>query len=392
MTTLGIETATVQLEQALWNLLRRKLQVAVATVADATAVRAYPTQSNGANATTAGVLLNVTSIGVRVEWSKASTATDNGTSVWRPNDVAASSAGRWLVTTAPIAAGVAKRVSYWQGGSPGKEFYSRLLAEWPGLAIVWDNAENQSRSGVPGAIYDYPARFSIWCVDENLCPDYEALLGSDWNYDAAHPGAMMLLGKVRKVLADENKRDKDKLDLGGSVKVIGLGSEDVEREDLAGRLIVLSLGIEVFSSYENPDAPSEHLAVNAIDVQPNLTHLNADGSFDPSNYVVSGLRFNDGATGLTQSMGSGTAYVGGALVTPVVLSHSFDADADTYRDLDGDGAFTYSAVPIGADPPALATGSIRVAYTRTDAMGVVFDAPMAATSAPFGEIFTVPKP
>jgi hypothetical protein len=387
--TLAFNTALTQIEQALHRVIRWKLLTVTATVADVPTLRAYATQSSSGNALPEFTAVFVTSIGFRVEWVSSSTAADDGATVFQPTDVAAGIRGRWLITSSTSTSGYLAAVNYWQGETKKSEFKQRILAVTPSVAILWESSDNDPRSTVPGAIYDYPCRFSLWCVDSNLRDHYEAMLGSAYSYDTAHPGAMQIVGDIKKLLADENKRlvagtsTSNALDFAGGVKLITLGGEDVEDADLAERWIVLSLGIEVIGSVENPDASSDHVAVTSVYVQPNLTELHAQSKFDSANYVVSGYLFS-AQSGFTQTPTSGSAVVASLAVASAPAPHTFSAQSDTYCDLKPDGTLVYLVTQNGGAVPAATAGALRLGVVITDSLGITQYQPIAANSAAWG--------
>ncbi len=264
---------------------------------------------------------------------------------------------------------------------------------------MWESSDNDPRSTIPGAIYDYPCRFSIWCIDTNLRDHYEAMLGSGYTYDAAHPGAMQILGDVKQLLANENKRlvtgssTTNALDMQGGVKQISIDTEDVEDADFAERWIVLSLGVEVIGSIENPDQASEHTAITSIYVQPNLTELHAAPKYDPNNYIVSGYLFTP-QSGFSQAPSAGSAVIGGVSLSSSPGSNTFAAISDTYCDLLPAGTITYIAAVNGGAVPAITATALRFGVVVTDSLGIVQFNPIAATSAAWGqsnEVYPAPS-
>lgn len=399
MAKLLIGTALTQIEQALHRLLRRRLLVLTATVADVAALRAYPTQAASGSGLREFSQVGVTAFNRRYEWQSGVAAADNGLAVIRPADVDPTATGRWLLTDARASVpGYVTAVNFWQGETKKSEFKTRILAETPSLAIMFESADSTARSTVPGAIYDYAVRFSVWCADTNLRDHYEALLGSAYSFDAGHPGAMTLLGDAKKALADENKRRMpgaevgNALDLEGGVKFIAMGSEDVEDADLAERWILMSLGIEVLASVENPDDDDEHQRITSVYVDPQLTHLNAADAFDPSNFVVSGLQVAP-QTGLLATPSQGIAYVGGNKLHVTPTAASFPPDGDTYLDVYQDvgqtGAVNLRSVARGLPAPAVTPEALRVARIVTDSLGIVDYEPIAPTSNDFGGPYQV---
>ena len=386
MAALTFRTALAQIEMALVRTLRLAL-LARETVADVAALEAVLVLGESGQPTvTDGQPIFVTAKGKNYQWSRSSEAVHDGDTVVRPAEVVVTQPGRWLLTASGVVTGYLKAVNYWQGETKKKEFQSRILAERPSLAVVWEGSDNSPRSTIPGAIYDYPCRFSVWCIDENLRPDYEVMLGSGYSSDASHPGVIAILGDVKAALADENKSRTDKLGLGGGVKLVALGAEDMEDADLAEKVMVLSLNVEVIGSIENRDADSEHQAVNSVYVQPQLGAANERGARDADNYVVSGLRVFP-QVGLTATPTAGAVVVAGVEVPVTPAAHTFTAFSDTYLDVNAAGAITYVAVGNDDTEPAVTSGAIRVARIVTDGLGIVMYVPITSTARDFGEPF-----
>ncbi len=398
--SLLLRTALSQIEQALHRVIRWHLLKTTATVATPAALRARVTRGASGTSVLTFEALFVTSLGLRVEWSATSTATDNGTSVFKPDDVNTAQAGRWLITESTAASGYLLAVNFWDGETSTEQFQSRIFAARPSVAIVWEGATNEPRSTIPGAIYDYQARFSIWCIDENLRPRYEAFFGSEVSSDSAHPGVIAILGDVKKHLADQNKRTVDPDDstsgpfsFGGGVKLIAIGDETMEDADLDGRVMVMSLAVEVFGSVENgDDADTEHVTVTSVYVQPNLTSLNQQTEWDADNYVVSGYRFEP-QTGLTATPSAGVAVVGGADVASTPAAHTFTEYTDTYCDLGTEGTITYVEVANNDAAPDTTADALRIGVVTTDSLGITEYVPIAAVSAAFGDpVRVIPEP
>lgn len=398
MAVLSIRTALAQVEQAVHRVLRWKLLALRTTLADVATLRAYATQAGGANATQEYTPIFVTSTGVRWEWISSSTATDDGVTTAQPSDVSAGTPGRWRATTSTATGGYLTAVNYWQGESTKKEYQVRILADRPSIAIVWESSDNDPRSTIPGAIFDYPCRFSIWCVDENMRPNYEAFFGSGYGYDSNHPGAITILGDAKKVLADENKRQvggslttgglssvSNCLDLAGGAKVIEIDSERVVEADLAERVFVLSLAIEVIASVENPDDATEHVAVTSLYGQPRIGELHGQSSIDTDNCLTSiGAYAFSPQLGFTAAPQSGTAFIDGVAVSSAPAAHTFSSLSDTYCDLNPDGTLTYATVDNENPAPSVTTGALRVGVVTTSATSITAFVYIASLLANYG--------
>jgi len=390
--TLLLRTALAQIEQALHRVIRQRLSLLTATVADLAALRAVATQSSGANALPEYTQALVSDSGLRWEWRSASTAADDGKVTVRPDDVPTTEPGRWAVTDSKSTTGYLAAVHYWDGESTKKQFQERILSVSPTVAIIWDGSTNDPRSNVPGAIYDYSARFSLWCVDQNLRPRFESYFGSEYGADTEHPGVIAMIGDVKKVLADCNKQTQNVLGFAGGVKTIAIGEEVIEDADLDERQFILSLGVEVFASVENPDGTDEVVAVDSVYVQQKRQTLNAQAEYDPDNFVVRGYVFTPGGS-LTATPSSGEAAVGGYRVASSPPAHTFTAQRDTYVDLNGNGSLVYLETVNDGVAPEVTAGALRLGRVVTDSLGITRYVPIAAVADSFGSAFqALPAP
>jgi hypothetical protein len=389
--SLSLRTALTSIEQALHRVIRWKLLKLTATVPTPAALRGVPTLgAGGTNSVSAFRAVYVTSLAKRVEWSIASSATDDGTTVFKPNDRASNLRGRWLITESTETGGYLTAVNFWDGETSREQFQARISAARPSVAILWEKSKNDPRSNIPGAIYDYTVEFTIWCIDENLRPRYEALFGSDLSSDSAHPGVIAILGDVKKALADQNKRVVDQdddesgpLSLGGGVKVVAIGAETMEDADLDGRVMIMGLGVTVYASVENPDSSGEHVAVTSVYGAPKLTALNQQTEFDQYNYVINGFQF-EVQSSLTATPSAGSAILSGAVVSGAPSATTFTEYQDTYCDLSASGTLSYVAVANNFAEPDLTSGMLRVGMVTTDSIGITAYQPIAATSYAFG--------
>jgi len=382
---LTFRTALSEIERALVRALRLAL-LKREVVADISALRAFEAgSSSGTSSIVDGQPIFVTATGLNWQWSRSSTEDDDGFGVIRPNAVAVDAPGRWLATSCTRSSGYCTAVHYWQGETKKGQFQARMLAQRPSVAVIWEGSGNDPRSTIPGAIYDYPCDFSVWCVDENLRPDYEAMLGSSWADDAEHPGAIAVLGDVKKTLADENKQHRNVLGLGGGVKLLQLGEEAVEDADLDNRVVVLSLAVSVLGSVENPDDPvSDHQPIETVYGQPALGNLGEQDELDADNHVVSGLLVLP-QLGLTATPDAGSVVIDGETVAVTPGARTFSAWSDTYIDVAADGSVTFVETPAGGAAPSVTTGCLRTTRVTTDGAGIVGCDPIAARSAPFGD-------
>ncbi len=412
MSTLSIRTALTQVERALQQTIILGLQKRAAAVASIAALRAVATRTAGGNVELLQFDLQPVTSPLSVWiWYPFSTATDDGADVVRPTDVPTGEPGRWLradnpQTFAPhpnidptperldeIQSGYLNRVILWNGEFRKKEFEARILAYRPCVAIAWNAAQNTQAGTFQGNIFEYPTTFEVMVCSANLRPEQESFYGGGTAADTAEdPGAIRILGDVKQLLADANKYTPRMAQTG--VQRVVILEEDVVDVDLDERKAIVSLMVRVESTVINADPSSELEDLTSIYTQPELTHLNAAEAFDPDNYVVGYGSFAiTSAFGLNATPAVGSAYLDGTLISAYAAPiHTFDAGADTYRDLVAGPAFAYVAVPAGTDEPAVTADALRVAVTTTSATSVIADRYLAAVATDFGEPFPSPKP
>ncbi|UOF78005.1 hypothetical protein [Caudoviricetes sp.] len=91
------------------------------------------------------------------------------------------------------------------------------------------------------------------------------------------------------------------------------------------------------------------------------------------DYVASGCVWSGDSYGSTRaaSMTSGVVYISGKRITvSAVTARTFTASKDTYVDVDGTGALTYTEVINNAASPSLAAGSLRLGIIITGASSI----------------------
>lgn len=416
MATLSIRTALTQIERAVQQTIALGLQKRAAAAADITALRAVASRSPGGSVQLLQFDLQPVTSPLSVWlWYPYSTATDNGTSVVEPDDVPTGEPGRWIITddqqafapdpdTNPvpvrldqIQSGYLTRVILWNGEFRRKEFEERILAYRPCVAIAWQQSDPKQAGTYAGNITEYPATFEILVCSQNLRPEQESFYGGGTAADTAEdPGAIRILGDIKQLLADAGKYSPILAQPG--IQRVVLGAEDVVDVDLAERKAIVSLMVTVEATVMNVDPPSQLVDLDAIDTQPELTHLNAATEFDPDNYVVTFGSFAiTPGFGLSATPAVGSAYVGGVLVNAYAAPlRTFTAGSDTYRDLivdpDTGPEFVYVTVPAGTDEPDVTTDALRVAVTTTSSTSITVDRYLAAVATTFGEPFASPKP
>ncbi len=228
--------------------------------ADIVALRARVTRGAGQSyALTDGALLFVVSKGVCYKWSTFSLAADDGDLIVKPTD--AGTAGRWLKTTSTSQTGYLRNVILHNGDFDDEILEERIFAQSPCVAVHFNGEEHVPLSQVPGALYDYRARFQLWSVSRNYRQGDEAAVGSQVAAEAsADPGAMQIHGDLKNLLAGN--------DLGiEGVKYIEIQGGGVERANLADRVFIFYLDLEVRATVSPPSDAGSEVSEILIDVR-----------------------------------------------------------------------------------------------------------------------------
>ncbi len=334
-------------------------------------------------------LVYVTSVATCFRYSRYSTATPDGSTVIAPLDVG--TAGRWLITSSTIedstgtalsalSSGYLRRVMLWAGERSDKVWKLRILNVRPAVVFQFLNETKTPRSNQRGALAEKTFHFSVWAVSQNLRPDLEAEKGSPITTEATFdPGVARMMGDLEYLL--DGLRGVD-------VGVDGLdymmfGAVTPQIEDYDGREFVWTAPLDVRVTVGKED-PGTRVALTTVTAQASDVQLHAASSFDPANYVISGLTITPGG-GLTQAPADGSAMVGGALVSVSGASaQTFEAQAATWRDLNPDGSWTYTPTSSTDFVPPPSAGALRVAVTIASASDVIEDRCLAATATPIG--------
>lgn len=369
-------TALTQVEQALQTTILVALGKCI-TQATITTLRAVPS---------AGIKHNklgfVTATNARYRFDRFSTASDDGVNVLKPTDNP--TAGRWLLTTSTAGSGYLKTVELCEGQATAEEILARYAGTKPCVVIVFQGADNNPLSQIPGALYDYRPQFVLWCVSSNLRSEHQTATGSQITSEASDdPGTNRIVGDLKALLAGND------LGVGPGVKWTELRREEKAYTSLADKVMVYQLGIEVRASLHNPD--TDLVAFTGFNVQRQIITLNGQDALDSLNYIVSGLTVNVGA-GLTQTVNHGGVYVDGTLNSPGDFTHSFSPSVLTYRDFIPGSGFTFIETALGADVPPVTANAIRIGVTTTSDTDVVGDQFLTATKFDYGDIDLIPPP
>lgn len=382
---LDIRSAITQVQEALVEVLDLAYRYRYPEAADLTALAAVDAQKLPDRA-----LIFVQTEGVVYRWLPGSRLAPTLPFVVQPNVLPVQGNGRWIrqsssVTLGPayfrplhrVRQGYAKVVQIYQGED--EEVLERIYAQRPAFLVEWVSDKLAVKSYMHGAIYDYDFQFSVHCLAKNLRNGPDAVVGSSVAADSgipAGPGLYQMIGDVRYLLGGCT------LGLDPGVKFTDVtGAARIVEMDLAQRVFRAEMDVTVKGSVHVVD---EDLFTDPqIYVERRDAGTVADESFDASNYVAQGFQFGPQSS-LVAAPSPGVAYIGGALVSSAPGAHTFEPDADTYRDLFPNGRLFYQAVSIGADPPPQPAGTLRLGITRTSASAIVADQLTCSYSVPSG--------
>lgn len=381
--SLTIANHLTVVERALHRALKLAFLKRFPAVADLTALAAAQL-----TAVVDGGLLYVTAESNLYEWAASSQATPDGVNVVAM--AGRTLPGRWLRVVSPLTwgpnanapltqrtAGYCLAVELYEGEGLDAQL-ERVFGKAPSMLLQWTGDSPQRRDGRPGRLYWNKLQFVLYIAARNYRSAPAAQVGDDFG----SLGVMDMVGDARYFLAGLDNLDSD-------VEYVETGDANIEAEDMAERVFIMSLGITVKVSLTIPD---EDLWNFSSRLQPKITNSAQDstqGIFDRLNYVAQGYTLAVGP-GFTRSYAAGIAMLAGAAIASTPADANLSASRDTYRDLNPDGTITYSAVANGAAPPAQAAGTLRVARTVTDSSGIVSDDILCSSSFNYGPVLPVP--
>lgn len=397
MSALAPRTALVRVEDVLLTAIDVALRKRSYTVASLEALRSVAsmgdseTQSIGPD-----TLAVVTDVGL-YRWSKFSTADDDDDAVIKPNDAGAT--GRWLLQANPggttplclrgddvttLPSGYLQSAILYEGGLDD-ELILRTFAQVPAVGIDWTTRGKERKGTNPGQLSLCDYSFILWIVDENLRGEMTASRGSPVAAEASRsPGAYAIAGDLEDLLDGA---------LGEQLGEVGIGHCQTGRLSVVskiqkGRRVVLQLELSVWATHSRQGSNARPLGALKMQLQDAAVRP-PQVAVDRDNVLISGLRITVGS-GLSRAPTNGSAKIAGETVTVSgAILHTFDAWSDTYRDLDADGGFTYTAVPIEGPAPSQADGTLRVGFTRTDGAGATRDVLLAPTLRDTGPVISV---
>lgn len=342
-----------------------------------------------------GGLVYVTDQGTVYEWNTWSTVAASSPSVIAATSPPAGKTnGRWhRVSTdwtwgaggtnlAQKTSGYLRYVAAYSRDDGPDAVLESALAQTPSAVVSFSGDRVMLDDQNPGGFYRCDLDFQILIATRNLRGRTSGTQGppSQLAEAATDPGAYGIIGDIRKLVLS------NALALGvDGVSAVRIGDAKQELEDVDQRVFVYSLGMTVKASFSLED--EDLIDPAPIRLQPALTENWPAPAWDKNNYVSTGGGFTEGpgpGTGLTRTIEATIAKISGTAIAAELAGHAFTALTDTYRDLAPDGVWHFTEVAVGAPAPALASGRLRVAVTRTDASDVIGDQALCSFSIPYG--------
>lgn len=388
---MGVETLIGDVEAALVRLIQLGLGWRYPALANLTALA-----GRSVAALTDGALVYVTSEGAIYEWRAFSTTAAASPTVIAPTSPPTGKTnGRWhkVITDwtygaggtnlAQKTSGYLKVVSAYSRDDGPEAILESVMAQTPGCVVQFQGDSVENLDQHPGSFYRCKLDFLMLITSRNLRGATSGTQGppSQLAEAATDPGAYRILGDLRKLIMS------NALALGvDGVASVRIGDARQELEDADQRVFVYSLGVSVRASFSLED--EDLIDPAPIRLQPALTENWPAPIWDKDNYISSGGGFSEGpgpGAGLTRTIEQTIAKISGtAMAAAELVDHTFTASKDTYRDLAPDGVWHFTEVAVGAPAPALASGRLRVAVTRTDAADIIGDQALCSFSIPYG--------
>ena len=347
-----------------------------------------------------GALVYVTSEGAVYEWLAFSVSAVSSPTVIAPaSPPAGKTNGRWhkVVTDWTYGAGGTNLGQKTTGYLKAVEAYSvdegpdaaieRVFGKTPSVLVQFTGDAPISDSGLRGAFYKTTLNFQLLIITANLRGRVNATQGPPVQLTdeaSSDPGAYRIIGHLRRLLCGVS----GVFGVAG-IERIEIGPTSLAFEDYDQRLYVWTMNVMMKGSFQIED---EDLEDAALRIQPALTENWPAVTWDKNNYISRGGGLDEGVgTGLSRTVDETIAKVAGTAVSVAATPVTFAASSDTYRDLSTAGTWTFTAVAVGAPQPALASGRMRVAVTRTDASNVLGDMALCSFSIPYGDAFDIPS-
>lgn len=390
---MSLETLIGDAEAALVRLIQIGLGWRYPTRADLTALAAMDVL-----VLNDGALVYVTSEGAIYEWLAFSVSAVSSPTVIAPTSPPIGKTnGRWhkVITDWTYGAGGTDLGAKTSGYLKAVQAYSvdegpdaaidQVFGKTPSVLVQFTGDSPVADSGLRGTFYKNTLNFQLLIITANLRGRVNATQGPPAQLtDEAEtdPGAYRIIGALRRLLCG----------VAGTFGVAGverieIGPTSLAFEDYDQRLYVWTMNVMMRASFQIED---EDLEDAALRIQPALTENWPAATWDKNNYISRGGGLDEGAgTGLSRTVDETIAKIAGAAVSVAATPVTFSASSDTYRDISPAGTWTFTAVAAGAPQPALVSGRLRVAVTRTDASGVLGDMALCSFTIAYGDAFDI---
>jgi hypothetical protein len=398
---MGLDTRTAQtvLENALRDVILQALGVRLPAVATVAALRAFQTMGpSGTSMRSDDDLVYISGSSITsYRWNSISTVADNGAGVIKPNDVTAN--GRWVqwtsnvrfsttvggnsITLDQVSSGPLAQVILVDKRYTKDEMANLIVGQVPAVIIEAHGDDPEDVVLDLGSKWVTRYEFTVTAIAENLRDRREAAQGSTVPGDSTY-GANTIDGFIKGLLAGTVLNDHGAFsDHPVQNVAFGRGRNEFSDDEMLQRYVFRSRDYVLQVSEEMPPAPNDVYQPTDAFVQAYLTDLHQQATYDPNNYLISGINPTLGGN-LAQTLPAGTAQIAGSTVAYAGGAVSFTAWSDVYRDLAPNGTLTLTAVNRGGVPPAQTAGTLRIGFTSTNATIVLADTLIAMQRAAFG--------
>lgn len=333
-------------------------------------------------------------------WSTASTAADTGSGVIKPDDAGVT--GRWIRQTNPgvapqslmlrgtevvaLESGYLQHVALYEGERNEQDMESRIFARRPCVIIQWLSRDKKNKSTNAGGLSQCDYLFELLIIDFNARGQMTSTRGSEVVSDQQKsPGAYSIAGDLEDLLDGVTGEQL------GETAIAFCRTSNltmIDNQQAGRKRVIMALDIGVWATQGKQDIDA--VSLSSLSIQEQLAISNPPGAtMDRDNVVRSGLGISTGA-GFNRAPSDGSAVIGGVEVTVSGSAlHTFDPSMDTYRDLDPNGSWLYTAVTTGSAPPAQEAGTLRVGVTTASAGGILQDVMLASVLRNDGDAFQV---
>lgn len=190
--TFDARTAPEALARQLTTQLQLKYGIRLATVSTVAALRALPTRALDDRGAVAPECIYLTQKSRSYQWKRFETASDDGDTVIRPDDVEPGEAGRFVA--APFRdferRFYVRHVQYVHIGAKRKDLLELAGGKFPCLFVSYVQRDPQELSQCRGALQWDNFQFRVRAISANWRGEPGAALGSDVPEEATHEAAV----------------------------------------------------------------------------------------------------------------------------------------------------------------------------------------------------------